>query len=139
MNNKVVKSIVAGIAGTVIMTVVMKVAGMLGMPTMDPPAMMANLLGMPLAVGFVMHFLIGIVFAAMYVYLFNPKVPISNTVVKGALFGVAAFIFAQIPMSMMGDVAAPPEGASMALVAVAGVVGHVVFGIGVALFAKNRA
>ena len=138
MNNKLVKSIVAGIAGTIVMTVLMKVGGMMGMPKMDPPGMMAGMLGMPIAVGFVMHFMIGIIFAAIYVYLFNPKVGISNTVVKGALFGVAAFVLAQIPMKVMGMSPADPD-APMALAAIGGVIGHVVFGIVVALVAKNRA
>ena len=137
MNNKLVKSVVAGIAGTVVMSLFMQIAPLLGLVKMDPPKMVADTLEMPIAVGWVMHFGIGIVFAAMFVYLFGPKVPISNSIVKGALFGIAAFILAQIPMSMMGDAAAPPEGSSMLMVALGGIVGHVVFGIVVSLVANK--
>ena len=137
MNNKLVRSIVAGIAGTIVMTLFMQISPLLGLVKMDPPKMVADTLGMPIAVGWVMHFVIGIVFAAIFVFIFGPKVRISNSIIKGALFGIVAFILAQVPMSMMGDAAAPPEGSSMLMVALGGILGHVVFGIGVSLVANK--
>lgn len=138
MNNKLVRSIVAGIAGTVVMTIIMKVGGMMGMPKMDPPGMMANLLGAAMPVGFVIHFLIGITWGAVFVYLFNPKVGISNPILKGIVFGLVAFVFAMIGMKTMG-ISAAPEGTPMIKSVMAALVGHMFFGIVVAMVAKKRA
>ena len=138
MNNKLVKSIVAGIAGTVVMTIVMKIGAMIGMPKMDPPGMMANLLGAAMPVGFVIHFLIGITWGAIFVYLFDPKVNISNPILKGIVFGFIAVVFAIIGMKTMG-ISAAPEGTPMIKSAMAALVGHLFFGVVVSLVAKNRA
>ena len=93
MNTKISNSILAGIIGTIIMTIVMMIAPMMGIPKMSPPAMLANMLDMPLVVGWLMHFMIGIIFAFAYTYLFAPKVKISNIFLKGAVFGFVVFIF----------------------------------------------
>lgn len=47
MNNKFLKSIVAGIIATIAMTVLMVISGKLGMPKMEPPHMLATTLGAP--------------------------------------------------------------------------------------------
>lgn len=99
MNNKNGLTILAGIIGTAIMTMIMMIAPMMGMPKMSPPAMLAAMLSLPLAAGWIMHFMIGVIFAFAYTYLFAPKVKISNGIVKGALFGLATFVFAQIMMA----------------------------------------
>ena len=101
------KSIVAGIVGTVVMTAVMMLAGMMGMPVMSPPHMLAGAMGLPVAVGFAMHFAIGIIFAIGYTYLF--KVNISNIWLKGVVFGVVAFIAAQIGIGGMGIIFPIPD------------------------------
>ena len=139
MNTKITQSLVAGIAATVVMTIVMMIAPMMGMPKMSPPAMMAGMMGMPIVVGWIMHFMIGIIFAASYIYLFQPKVKIGSKLFKGILFGITIFIFAQIAMAIMGAMAGgmpEPEG-SMLPIIIGGVMGHVVFGIVVALMAKE--
>jgi hypothetical protein len=55
------KSILAGVIGTAIMTVFMMIAPMMGMPKMSPPNMLSGMLSAPLIVGWIMHFVIGIV------------------------------------------------------------------------------
>ena len=88
MKTNVSKSIVAGIVGTLVMTMVILMAPYMGMPKMSPPAMVAGMLGMPMLVGWVMHFMIGIGYAFVYVYLFNPKVKIASTLLSGLAFGL---------------------------------------------------
>ena len=90
--------------------------------------MVAGMLGMPIAVGWVMHFMVGIIFAFAYTYLF--KLKIGSVVLKGALFGIAAFIFAQIMMMMMMPM---PTDGSMTLIIVGRLMGHIVFGIAIAM------
>lgn len=141
MNSKLAQSLVAGIAATIVMTIVMMIAPMLGMAEMNPPAMVSNMLGMPIAVGWIMHFMIGIVFAASYVYFFRPILPIGNKVVKGIVFGIIIAILAKIGMTIMSAMAGgetpEPEGAMVPMI-MALVLGHVIFGIVVALVAKSK-
>jgi hypothetical protein len=137
MNTKISKSILAGMIGTIIMTIVMMVAPMMGMPKMSPPAMLANMLDMPLVVGWLMHFMIGIVFAFSYTYLFAPKVKIGNIFLKGAIFGFVTFLFAQIMMAVMGTMLPMPkmEG-SMMLMMIGSIMGHIIFGMAVSKTVK---
>ena len=133
MNTKIQKSILAGIIGTAIMTAVMMIAPMMGMPKMSPPKMLSAMLGVPVFIGWILHFMIGITFAFAYTYLCILKDKIKSTWIKGALFGIIAFVFAQIMMGVMGMVFPMPkmEG-SMALIAIGSLMGHIIFGMAVA-------
>ena len=133
MDNKIQKSILAGIIGTVIMTLVIMVAPMMGMPKMSPPAMLSGMLGMPIFVGWIMHFMIGIIFAVIYTYVVASKLKIENIYLKGAIFGIIVFVFAQIMMKVMGAIMPMPkmEG-SMLLMAIGSLMGHIIYGIAVA-------
>lgn len=132
MKTKIQKSILAGIIGTVIMTIVMMVAPMMGMPKMSPPELLSGMLGLPVIVGWMMHFMVGIMFAAGYVLFFKPITAIANIVVKGAVFGAVVFVFAQLMMVVMGLMMPMPamEG-SMILTMMGSLIGHVIYGIAV--------
>lgn len=135
MNNELLKGILAGTIGTVAMTVMMMVAGKLGMPTMEPPKMLATTMGVAVPIGFVMHFMIGIVFALMYVYIFRGMLSkISSAQVKGVVFGIIAFVFAQVGMFMMGMMfsSMPEPQGNKILMMLAGFMGHILFGVVVA-------
>ena len=85
-----------------------------------------------------MHFMIGITFAVSYSYLFAPKAKINNIFLKGAIFGIAAFIVAQIALGILGAILPmPPQEGSMVLVIAGSAMGHIVFGIAVALTAGH--
>lgn len=139
MTNKIQQAILGGLAGTAVMTVVTLLAPMIGMPKMSPPEMLSMMLGFPIAVGWVMHFIIGVTFALAYVFFFiNWVRKISSNILKGAIFGMVAFIFAQIMLSIMGMMfPMPPMEGSMLLVMVGSILGHIVFGITVALVVKE--
>lgn len=132
------KSILGGIIGTAIMTMIMFVAPMMGMPKMSPPDMLSGMMGMPVIVGWMIHFMVGIVFALAYTFLFAPRVKINNIYVKGAVFGFVAFVFAQIMMAMMGAMfpMPQPEG-SMLLIMMGSIMGHIVFGMSVSATVKS--
>jgi uncharacterized membrane protein YagU involved in acid resistance len=120
----------------------MKVAPMMGMPKMDPAAMLSMMMGFPLVAGWMMHFMIGIVFALGYALLFMGVVrKVKSLVLKGVLFGLSAFVFAQVVMGIMGAMMGgmPPMEGSMMLMMMGSIVGHVVFGIVVALMVKEDA
>jgi uncharacterized membrane protein YagU involved in acid resistance len=139
MQTKIQQSIISGIAATIVMTILMVAGGAMGMPKMSPPDMLATMMEVPPAVGWVLHFLVGIIFAAGYVFLFNKWVKkISSRVLKGAIYGIVAFIIAQIGLPVLsaifGDMPSP-EG-SMALLMIGSILGHIVFGIVIALIVK---
>ncbi len=139
MNTKIRKSLVTGVIATIVMTLVMITAPLMGMPKMNPAVMLSSMMGVSVTVGWIMHFMIGIAFAVAYVFAFYPLVKISNKILKGVLFGIVVFIFAQIAMFMMSLVFGEmpePEG-SMVLMMVGSILGHVVYGIVVSLMIKE--
>nr|WP_158841037.1 hypothetical protein [Polaribacter sp. L3A8] len=122
------------------MTAFMMIAAIIGMPKMSPPKMLATMMGLPILVGWIMHFMIGVIFALVYAFYFmNLLKSINSNVLKGVIFGVAAFIFAQIAMAILGAIKGgmPASEDSVLLIMVAGIVGHIVFGIVVALLVKD--
>lgn len=134
MKNKITQSIIAGLIATAVMTGFILMAPMMGMPKMNPAEMLSGTMGLPLSAGYLMHFMIGIIFAAGYVYFFNPKVHIHSKFAKGVLFGFLVFIFAQVIMFIMGKIMPMPmaEGSKM-LMMFGSLIGHLVFGIVTAL------
>lgn len=52
------RAVVAGLAGTVAMTAMTLIAGLMGVK-MDIPAMLSGFMHLPLAAGWVAHFMIG--------------------------------------------------------------------------------
>ncbi len=114
---------------------------MMGMPKMSPPALLAMMMGVPIGIGWLMHFMIGIIFALSYAFFFiNVVKKVNGNILKGAIFGIAAFVFAQIAMAVMGAMfgGMPPMEGSVALVMIGSLMGHIIFGIVVALFVKEQ-
>ena len=137
MNTKISISILGGIIGTAIMSIVMFIAPKMGIPKMSPPDMLAAMTGMSVIGGWVMHFMIGIIFAFTYTYLFAPTVKISNLFLKGSIFGLVVFIFAQIMMVIIGSMLSMPkmEG-SMLLLMIGSIMGHIIYGMAVSKTVK---
>ncbi|MEX2231527.1 MAG: DUF6789 family protein [Cyclobacteriaceae bacterium] len=131
-NNKLVKAVLAGIVATAVMTVVGLMAPYMGLPKMNPAEMLSGMLGIPVALGWIMHFMVGIIFASAYVYWFDPSVRISSTFLKGLAFGFAVFVLAQIMMFLMGMVIAMPTPESPMLMMLGSLIGHLVYGAFVA-------
>ena len=139
-------AIIAGLVATMVMSMVMVMAPKMGMPKMEIWTMLGSMFqknGNSL-LGWVMHLMMGVVFAIMYAVLWSLGIG-KATVAYGAVFGVAHWIVAGMVMGMVpmmhagikaGTVKAPglymmSDGGMMAFVG--GLIGHVVFGITVAL------
>lgn len=140
MNTLLQKTILGGAAGTAVMSLVMYLAPMMGLPEMNAAEMLSGMMDTPVIIGWIMHFMVGIIFALGYTLLFLPKVKIQNLYIKGALFGFAVFLFAQIAFAMMGMIMGPmpaPEGGMMPMM-IGSIIGHVMFGIPVALIVKQQ-
>jgi len=134
MKSKIAQSVIAGLVATAVMTGFMFLAPMMGLPKMNPAVMLSGMMGVSLMVGYLMHCMIGIIFAAVYVYLFNKKVHISSKLVKGVLFGFAVFVFAQVIMFIIGKIMPMPMPQdNMMLMMLGSLIGHLVYGILVTL------
>ena len=98
----VLKVVLAGIAGTVVMTLMAMLSPLMGLPPMDVANMLASFLSVPVAVGWAEHFLIGIMLAFMYALLFVRVLP-GPTWARGMVYGLLPWLMAQlVVMPMMG-------------------------------------
>lgn len=118
------RAIVAGITGTIIMTIVGLVAApMMGLPPMNPAALLAGAMGGSLALGWAAHFMIGSLLAVGYA-LVAGKLP-GPAWLRGALYGLAPWLVAQlVVMPMMGM----PVFSGSAALAMGSLLGHVIYG-----------
>lgn len=121
-------SLLAGFIGTVAMTAVIMVAPMMGMPKMSPPEMLASMLKVPSLVGWIMHFMIGGVFAFGYAKFIEAPLGTRAPWLKGIIFGVLAFVFAQVMMALMRMMLPMPEGEMLPMM-MGSLFGHIVFGV----------
>ena len=142
----VIGAITAGIAGTIVMTMVMMMAPKMGLPKMDIVGMLGSMFSAESnrMVGMIMHFMMGIVFAIIYALLWNAGIG-TVSLLWGAIFGMVHWLISGVMMggmSMMhagvkaGTVNAPgvymtSNGGMMAFMG--GLIGHVIFGLVVAL------
>lgn len=105
MNLNYQKTVTAGLAGTFAFTVIMFLGPMMGLPKMD----MGNMLGimnpimpMPYLIGWMMHFVIGIVLTGIYGAYFLSILPYDGWK-RGLIWSLVPFLIAQIMvMPMMG-------------------------------------
>jgi len=124
MNVSFGRAVFAGIIGTVVMTVVGAwLAPMMGMPAMNPAEMLAGAMGGVLVLGWIAHFMIGTILAVIYATV-APWIP-GHPVLRGALYGIAPFLLAQIMvMPMMGM----PLFSGSAVMAMGSLIGHLIYG-----------
>jgi hypothetical protein len=138
-------AIIAGLVGTVAISMVMAMAPKMGMPKMDIVDMLSTMFGKPnRTLGWMMHFMMGIIFALIYSFIWSIGVG-SATWLFGLIFGaihwlIVGMVMGMIPMMHVGikngEVGAPGlwmtnNGGLMAFVG--GLMGHMVFGLVVAL------
>jgi uncharacterized membrane protein YagU involved in acid resistance len=118
------RAVLAGVVGTVVMTMVgVFAAPMMGIPRMNPAVMLAGAMGGNMVLGWAGHFMIGIVLAVSYA-LAAPLLP-GPGVVRGALFAIAPWLMAQlVVIPMMGM----PVFSGSAPMAMGSLVGHLMYG-----------
>lgn len=102
MKINIKKAVLAGILGTIAITVVAAFgAPMMGLPKMDIPGMLASVMGGVIFLGWVAHFMVGTILAVGYA-LFQGRLP-GPAILRGALSGLAPWFMAQaVVMPMMG-------------------------------------
>ncbi len=137
----VLSAVIAGIVGTIAISLVMGLAPMMGMPKMDIVDMLSTMFGKPNRIlGWMMHLMMGVVFALIYTFLWSRGFG-SATWLFGLIFGAVHWLVVGVVMAMIpimhvgiknGDVEAPGmwmtnQGGMMAFVG--GLMGHMVFGL----------
>jgi uncharacterized membrane protein YagU involved in acid resistance len=140
METKFKQAIYGGIFATIIMSLFMYLVSFLGLPKMNPPAMLAGMMGIPLFAGWIIHLVIGIIFALAYVMLlFNILKKVGSNIIRGLIFGLIVFIFAQIAFGIMGAIMGEmpaPEGGMVPMLTES-LLGHLVYGVCVTPFVKD--
>lgn len=118
------RAVTGGIIGTLVMTAVgVWVAPMMGIPRMNPAEMLAGAMGGSMVLGWTGHLMIGTVLAVIYAIV-APWLP-GAPWLRGALYGLAPYIVAQlVVMPMMGM---PVFGGSAAM-AMGSLIGHLIYG-----------
>lgn len=94
--------VVAGLAGTIVMTTLWLAEPWLGLPQLAVGGMLSSLLAVATAygaigpaIGWAIHFVVGVVFAWIYAAAFVGRLP-GAPIARGLLFGCLIFILAQV-------------------------------------------
>lgn len=138
-------AVIAGVVASLVFSMVLAVAPKMGMPKMDIVSLLGSMFGKPnQALGWMMHLMMGIVFALIYAFLWSNGIGAAIWT-GGLVFGavhwlIVGMVMGMIPMMHVGiksgAVQAPGlwmtnNGGLMAFMG--GLVGHIIFGIVVAL------
>ncbi len=102
MKNKNLQAIVGGIAGTAVITLAMYLLSLMGMPDINYGKLLAQFTNTNIAMGWVMHFMVGIALAFLYVYYFREFLP-GPYWAKGIIFGVLPWVLTLIMLFPMVD------------------------------------
>lgn len=118
------RALLAGVIGTAVMTAIgIYAAPMMGIPPMNPALMLAGAMGGNLLLGWMAHFMVGIILAvgfALTVGFLPGPAPL-----RGAIYAIAPYLMAQvIVMPMMGL----PLFSGSASMAMGSLVGHLAYG-----------
>ena len=122
------RAVLAGLIGTLGMTIVMLMAPLMGMPPMPIGNMLAGFMHVPVALGWIMHFMIGTVLAVGYVYLFAARLP-GKPFIRGLIYSLIPWLMAQIIVNpMMGAGVFASATPTPILFVMGSLVGHLVYG-----------
>lgn len=93
----------AGFAATIVLSIFMMMKDMMGMmPEMNVIAMLTKMSGASTpAMGWLMHFMIGTVVWGGLFALLQDRIPGSNTVIRGILFGIGAWVLMMVMVMPM--------------------------------------
>jgi uncharacterized membrane protein YagU involved in acid resistance len=131
MQKNLGKAVVAGLIGTLVMTMIMLMAPTMGMPPMPIGKMLANFMGLPEALGWIAHFMIGTVLAVGYAFIFSAKLS-GNGLVRGALYGLLPWFVSQVMVNpIMGTGLFASNTPAPVLIVFGSLMGHLIYGAAV--------
>ena len=132
MKPRLTQAVIGGLAGTILMTLMMYyVAPMMMGGPMDIAGMLGDMMGMDSRMGMLAHFLIGaVMLPAVFAIVLWGKLPGGTGVMKGLVFGMLLWVIAQavvMPMAGAGMFSANHPEQMMALLG--SLMGHAVYGM----------
>ena len=137
MSKKLIPILKGGIIATAAMTLLMLLAPLMGMPKMPIGEMLANFMGIPPALGWIAHFMIGTLLAAAYVLFWKDNLT-GKPAVKGLLFSLLPFLMAQLlVMPMMGAGIFSMNTPVPMMIVMGSLIGHLVYGAVLGLASKS--
>ena len=127
-NESLGRAVVAGLAGTAMMTIVMLMGPLMGMPAMNIGRMLGGFMGIPEAPGWVAHFTIGTALAVIYVYVFSSKLP-GSPLLRGAVYGLIPWFVFQIMVNpIMGAGIFASNTPAPFMMVMGSAIGHIIYG-----------
>jgi uncharacterized membrane protein YagU involved in acid resistance len=142
----ILSAVIAGTVASLVFSVILAIAPRMGMPKMDIVSLMGSMFSAKSnqTLGWMMHLMMGIVFALIYAFLWSSGVS-GATWLGGLIFGAVQWLLVGMVMGMIpmvhvgiksGVVQAPGmwmtnNGGAMAFMG--GLVGHMIFGAVIAL------
>lgn len=131
MKPRLTQAVIGGLAGTILMTLMMYyVAPLMMSGPMDIATMLGDMMGMGSRMGMLVHFLLGAVaFPALFSMVLWDKLPGGTGFMKGLVFGMALWLIAQavvMPMAGAGMFSANHPEQMMAILG--SLIGHAVYG-----------
>lgn len=125
-------AVFAGITATVVMTAFTFIAPLMGFE-MNIPKMLAGTMGAPVIIGWLAHFMIGIILALFYASLFLSFSKREPNFKSGMLYGIIPWLMAQIivmPMmsTMNGGSFFSGLFSGSIMMAMASLIGHLLYG-----------
>lgn len=129
--NKVVAGMIAGFTATVVLSVLMMLKGKMGlMPDLNVIAMLASQMGGTPTIGWLAHFMIGVVgYGIAYALLFS-ELALGGHAMRGLALGVVGWLVMMVlVIPMMGAGLFGLQMASGIMVPVATLMLHAIFGI----------
>lgn len=132
MKPRLTQAVIGGLAGTILMTLMMYyVAPLMMSGPMDIATMLGDMMGMGSRMGMLVHFLLGAVaLPALFAMVLWDKLPGGSGMMKGLVFGMALWLIAQavvMPMAGAGMFSANHPEQMMAILG--SLIGHAVYGL----------
>src|SRR5574341_106765 len=138
----ILNAVIAGVVASLVFSMILAMAPKMGMPKMDIVSLLGSMFSAKtnLALGWMMHLMMGVIFALIYAFLWSLGIG-AATWVWGLIFGAVHWLIVGVVMGMIpmmhvgiksGAVQAPGlwmtnNGGFMAFMG--GLVGHIIFGI----------
>lgn len=125
-------ALIAGLVATAAMTAFTFMAPLMGFE-MNIPKILAGTMGAPIIVGWIAHFMVGLVLAVVYASIFLSSIKNKATFKNGALYGIFPWLLAQLmvmPMMnlMKGESFTAGLFSGSLMIAMASLVGHLIYG-----------
>jgi hypothetical protein len=100
--NNVSRGMVAGLAATIVLSMIMFMKGMMGlMPELNVIGMLAGMMESSATIAWVAHFMIGTVVWGVLFAVINEKLPGKGSLMKGIFFGIGAWLLMMIAVMPM--------------------------------------